>query len=138
MNLAITFRKIHRFFVLIIIALTAVMAFTGIAMKYSLLTTDLAMLRYVHNNLSVLFTAVLVIMAVTGTYLYFFPWLMKRKQKKMQSGTAKTQLAGVNAAEVDAVKTQIRSAEEPAAPAQTPLPAATASDVPQPAQQTKQ
>ena len=113
MNLAITFRKIHRFFVLIIIALTAVMAFTGIAMKYTLFTTDLAMLRYVHNNLSVLFTAVLVIMAVTGTYLYFFPWLMKRKQQKAQAGTIRAQSAGVNAAEVSAVKAQIRE-EQPA------------------------
>ncbi|PIZ01097.1 hypothetical protein COY62_00320, partial [bacterium (Candidatus Howlettbacteria) CG_4_10_14_0_8_um_filter_40_9] len=42
---------------------------------------DLGVMRYVHNNLSVLFAIVLGFMILTGSVLYFYPWWVERKTK---------------------------------------------------------
>ncbi len=71
-------KKIHRILVLVISTATVFMALTGLMLKYTSFFSkyfgfiDLGMIRYVHNNLSVYFTIVLVLMAVTGLYMYFF------------------------------------------------------------------
>ena len=80
MNYNALFRKIHRIFVLLILVLLGAMAATGTILKYG--SDPNGVLRYVHNQLSPFFTIALVIMAFTGTYLYFFPWWAKRKQNK--------------------------------------------------------
>jgi hypothetical protein len=80
-------KKIHRLLVLIISALTLVMAGTGLLMKYPKLAggaIDLGLMRYLHNQLSVYFTGVLVLMALTGLYMYVFPVLNKPKQPPTQ------------------------------------------------------
>lgn len=70
-------KKIHRLLVLIIVASTLIMAATGILMKYQLDATG--QIRYVHNQMSIIFTVLLSVMAATGLFMYFFPLLIKRK-----------------------------------------------------------
>jgi hypothetical protein len=82
MALFVTARKVHRYFVIIILLLGLLMAATGISMKYSVGDTGLA--RYLHNNISVIFTIVLLIMMCTGAYLYAYPAYMRRKQGRQQ------------------------------------------------------
>ncbi len=79
-------KKVHRIFVLIIIVLGAIMAVTGLDLKYPIVQ-DNGVLRFVHNNLSPFFTIVLAIMALTGAYLYFYPWYTKRKAQKAAEKT---------------------------------------------------
>ncbi len=59
------------------------MGVTGLAMKYpkfsQVLNLDLGMLRYVHNQLSLIFVIVLGSMMLTGLYLYFYPLYQKRR-----------------------------------------------------------
>jgi len=64
--------------VLVVLVLIAVMAITGLMMKYTV--GDVGLARYIHNNMSVVFTIVLVIMAVTGLVMYVYPWYARRKR----------------------------------------------------------
>jgi hypothetical protein len=69
-------KKIHRFFVLLIIITGFTMMITGITMylqQYGFL--DPIVVRYIHNKLSILFTIALGVMMVTGFYIYIFPHL---------------------------------------------------------------
>ncbi|NTU73303.1 hypothetical protein HGB07_03995 [Candidatus Roizmanbacteria bacterium] len=83
-------KKIHRVLMFVISITTIIMGTTGILLKYSFVTTkflpfiDLGAMRYVHNNVSPLFTILLVTMAVTGIYMYFYPILQKRATAKRQ------------------------------------------------------
>ncbi len=74
-------KKIHRFLVLIITAITVIMAWTGVMIKYSWTPfgASLAKARYIHNQLSVIFTLTLLLMAVTGIAMYLLPYLIKRR-----------------------------------------------------------
>lgn len=78
-------KKIHRLLVLAMIVMTSLMAGTGILLKYissvaeKFPSIDLNQVRYIHNNLSVAFTIVLVLMAITGGLMYFIPYLQSRK-----------------------------------------------------------
>jgi len=74
-------KKIHRLFVLIITVLIVVMAVTGTMLGHPswFVSFDLGMVRFVHNRLSDYFTVVLVLMLVSGLYMYFFPILNKRR-----------------------------------------------------------
>jgi cytochrome b subunit of formate dehydrogenase len=82
-RLSILARKIHRFCVLIIIAIGLVMMVTGSIMKYPELFTfsDPFAARRLHNILSTYFSIILFVMMLTGGYLYIFPWIMKRVRK---------------------------------------------------------
>ena len=75
-------KKIHRFLVLIIAAVIMIMAWTGAMMKYSWAPfgMNLAKARYVHNQLSVIFTIVLSLMAITGIAMYLIPYLIGRNK----------------------------------------------------------
>lgn len=79
-------KKIHRTLVLIIITLSILMAGTGLLMKYSLtwLGNDLSKIRYLHNQLSLIFAAVLLLMIITGFAIYLLPYLIARKAKIQQ------------------------------------------------------
>jgi uncharacterized iron-regulated membrane protein len=81
MALNIKMRKIHSAFGMITILLTIIMAFTGLDLKYNFIA-DSGIYRFVHNNISPVFTIFLVVLAITGCYLYFYPYLMRRKLKK--------------------------------------------------------
>ena len=78
-------KKIHRLLVLLMLFLTLIMAGTGIMLKYLSFFDrhfhfiDLGLVRYLHNNLSIVFTIVLLLMALTGTIMYFIPYIQSRK-----------------------------------------------------------
>jgi len=79
-------KKIHRILVIVITFMTLIMAGSGLLLKYNswannLPFLDLGVMRYVHNNLSVLFAIVLGFMILTGSVLYFYPWWVERKTK---------------------------------------------------------
>ncbi len=70
--------------------MTLVMATTGLMMKYNLPAgvssfIDLDAVRYLHNQLSVLFTVALAVMILTGVVMYVYPWYVRRRAK---AGTA--------------------------------------------------
>jgi hypothetical protein len=53
-----------------------VMAVTGIFIKYQI--GDAGQMRFVHSQMSVIFTIILVLMTLTGFYMYLFP-IFRRK-----------------------------------------------------------
>ena len=59
------------------------MAITGILLKYPLwinsLNIDIGLIRFIHNNLSILFTLILVLMTISGIVMYIYP-IMKMKK----------------------------------------------------------
>ena len=86
-------RQLHRILVLIITALGLIMALTGFLLKYSsfaashLKFINLGLVRYLHNQLSPFFGLVLILMVLTGLFMYLFPWLnQKVKQGKNETG----------------------------------------------------
>lgn len=78
-------RKIHRLLVLVVLTLTLIMTITGTIMKYSSFFSknapwlDQGLARYLHNQLSPFFAVVLFFMALTGLYMFCFPYLVKQK-----------------------------------------------------------
>jgi hypothetical protein len=77
-------KLIHRILVVVITFLTILMAGTGTAIKYSEFFSSFPFInitfsRYMHNQLSIIFTIVLVCMATTGIIMYLFPIFRKRK-----------------------------------------------------------
>ena len=81
-------RKVHRILVLAIVITLIAMGVTGLVLKYG---SDDGTMRYIHNNLSPLFTIILVIMAVTGLYMYIHPWLARRRLKNRETNPAPTE-----------------------------------------------
>jgi len=93
-KLYLTAKTVHRYFVLITLVTGILMALTGICIyagQYFIF--DAILIRYVHNKLSILFTVVLGIMMVTGTYLFLFPYfpmknpvndIKKRQQERVE------------------------------------------------------
>jgi hypothetical protein len=72
-------KKIHRMLVIIISFLTLAMTSTGFALKYptrALFNPGLT--RFLHNQLSLIFTLVLILMACSGLLMYLYPLLIKR------------------------------------------------------------
>jgi uncharacterized iron-regulated membrane protein len=90
-------KSIHRYLVLIISALTILMAGTGTMLKYSWMSGALglnqAMIRFLHNNLSVVFTITLICMMVTGIIMYIFPLLKKRAPTQVGPSEDKPQIS---------------------------------------------
>ena len=74
-------KSVHRYLVVIISVLTILMAGTGIMLKYGwlskMLRLDQGMIRFLHNNLSVVFTVALVFMMISGIIMYIFPLVRK-------------------------------------------------------------
>lgn len=76
-------KKIHRLMLLLVSFLIILMAITGTQMKYSIsLGLDLGMVRYIHSQISVLFTIVLFIMMISGLLMYFLPYIKQRQTVK--------------------------------------------------------
>ncbi|MFA5831466.1 MAG: hypothetical protein WC878_06570 [Candidatus Paceibacterota bacterium] len=77
-------KKVHRVLVLVITAMILIMAGTGTMLEYSVsfFGLDLGLVRYVHNKLSIYFTVVLVLMMITGLYMYIFPVLNRHKKQE--------------------------------------------------------
>ncbi|MEW6611011.1 MAG: hypothetical protein AB1352_05345 [Patescibacteria group bacterium] len=85
MNTYLATKKIHRLLVLVISLFILIMAGTGVLLKYSIFVAnnlrfiDLGMIRYLHNQLSPWFALILFSMALTGLYMYFYPFMRRKK-----------------------------------------------------------
>ena len=80
-------RRIHRLCVLVVIILGLIMMVTGLTMKYAFIARafpfiDPSYARYLHSTASQYFALILLIMMVTGGYMFLYPYLLKRKMKK--------------------------------------------------------
>jgi len=77
-------RTIHRSLVLLIAVSTLIMAGSGMILKNpgigQALNLNLSLVRYLHNNFSLVFSMLLLMMTVSGVVMYLFPLL--RSQKK--------------------------------------------------------
>jgi cytochrome b subunit of formate dehydrogenase len=77
-------RKIHRIFLFLTIPSGAVLIVSGLFLKYPgeviryLGFIDLVAVRDLHRNLAPLFAIILLVMMLTGSLMYFFPWLNKK------------------------------------------------------------
>lgn len=79
-------KKNHRFLVPIVIFLSLIMLTTGVMMKYEqalqkFSSINFTLVRSFHSNTSTYFSIVLTAMLITGTYMYIYPWLQRKKQK---------------------------------------------------------
>ncbi len=79
--------KIHRANVLVIITLSLIMAGTGLLLKYpaiadSITLIDLGLVRYLHNQISVLFVASLLVMILSGLYMFAWSWIHRHQRKE--------------------------------------------------------
>ncbi|MEK7631683.1 MAG: hypothetical protein AAB445_02325 [Patescibacteria group bacterium] len=89
-SLYILSRRFHRYLVLIILGLTLVMAGTGFFLRYPSWSVwlpswlDMGKVRYLHGQVSTYFAITLVIMVLTGSYMYFHTLWVQRKQEKIQ------------------------------------------------------
>lgn len=58
------------------------MSLTGIVLKYSFFkkfpSIDMGLIRYLHGELSIYFVAALVVMMLTGLYMYLFPLIRQK------------------------------------------------------------
>lgn len=70
-------KKIHRLLALVVSVLGLFMMVSGIFLKYpvfvmnNLKFIDLGLVRYLHNNVSVIFSITLFLMMATGLLMYF-------------------------------------------------------------------
>lgn len=76
-DLYILSRKLHRILVIVLCLLTILMAGTGTILKYTFVSAklpfiDVGLTRYLHNQLSPLFTIALILMMTTGIIMYIF------------------------------------------------------------------
>ena len=85
-------KQVHRLLVVLISGLGAVMALTGLMLKYPGLLGfgNLGLVRLVHSSMSTAFAAVLVLMILTGLVMYSVPWLQKRRARRAAAGQAQT------------------------------------------------
>lgn len=89
-SLYILSRRFHRYLVLIILGLTLVMAGTGLFLRYPSWSVwlpawlDMGKVRYLHGQVSTYFAIALIIMVITGSYMYFHTLWVQRKQEKVQ------------------------------------------------------
>ena len=79
-------RQIHKLLIFVMTFLTLLMTFTGLLLKYSNIVNtlpfiNLTLMRYLHNNLSPFFAVVLILMLITGLYMYVYPTLKKSSLK---------------------------------------------------------
>ena len=81
-------KKIHRTLVLIIITLGLFMVATGTLLKFPafgakyLSFLDLGQIRYLHNQISVYFTVALLLMMISGVWMYIYIWLQGRRKNR--------------------------------------------------------
>lgn len=77
-------KKIHRLLVSVIVITSLTMIATGIFLKYPLINPfDPGVTRSLHNNLSIIFSVILFLMAASGLFMYLFPFLNKPKPKSV-------------------------------------------------------
>ncbi len=84
LSLYLLAKKIHRLLVVVIVLVTIIMAGTGTILKEPelakfLFKLDLNWVRYLHNQLSPIFTVILTVMALSGLVMYWYPWHTRRR-----------------------------------------------------------
>ena len=88
-RLAILTRRLHRLNVIIIAVLGTIQAVTGMVLKYPDLPVlslfDLRSSSEIHNLNSTFFTVSFAVIAVTGLFLYLYPWLQQVTRKSRSS-----------------------------------------------------
>lgn len=76
----------HRATMFGLVGLGIMMGITGLALKYvwlaQVLPGNFQLWRFLHNQLSPLFALFLTVMAVSGLYLYWYPWYSRRQARK--------------------------------------------------------
>lgn len=89
-------KQVHRLLVILISGLGAIMALTGLALKYPgpsahfLPVLDFGIVRFIHSTMSTAFAIVLVSMILTGLIMYLVPWWQKRKAQAAKNNEAIT------------------------------------------------
>lgn len=77
---------IHRLFLYLTSFLIIFMSITGLLLKYSFFSRlpflDLVLVRILHNDFSIYFVISLSIMMLTGIYMYLFPHLRARNNRR--------------------------------------------------------
>lgn len=79
-------KQIHRIVLYITTLFILIMSVTGIILKYpsffsqKMTFLDLDLTRYLHNEISLYFSASLIFMAITGIFMYIFPLLNSRNK----------------------------------------------------------
>ncbi len=75
-------REIHKMFAIATFILGSAMTLTGLILKFPQLSKlpfiDPSFSRFLHNALSPFFAVALILMMVTGVFMYVFPWLLKK------------------------------------------------------------
>lgn len=85
-------KQLHRWLVLMITAAAAIMAWTGMVLKWPVTFiswgVNVAAMRTLHGQFSTVFAILLFIMVITGLYLYFFPLWQTRQAKQRQASSS--------------------------------------------------
>lgn len=87
-KLLIWSKSFHRILVLPAIVLTIAMSISGILLKSefgNIESVDYGLVRTMHDKLSVIFAGLLVLMSITGTFLYVLPLIRLRKNAQQKS-----------------------------------------------------
>lgn len=88
-------KKIHRITMFIAVVLILLMTFTGTFMKFPFLLKyvgflNVIQLRQLHSTFSPYFSLTILVMLVTGVFMYLYPYLIKKE------GLTKTQNKNIN------------------------------------------
>jgi hypothetical protein len=83
-NVYLFCRKIHRITLFLVIGLGLVMMITGSMMKFGIDFPFMSSFqaRVLHNTISVFFTIPLLIMMITGSYMFIHPYVLRRQAKR--------------------------------------------------------
>jgi uncharacterized iron-regulated membrane protein len=82
-------KTLHRTALFGMVILSLLMGATGSIMRFPvtadrLLNPNFQLVRSLHSQLSPYFSIFLILMMVSGLYMYFFPWYTKRQASKKQ------------------------------------------------------
>jgi uncharacterized iron-regulated membrane protein len=76
-------RAVHRYSMFGFLIAAVVMGTTGFFLKFTFiankLNIDLALMRYLHNQMSLFFSIFLFLMALSGLTMYLYPILKNKK-----------------------------------------------------------
>ncbi|PIR08457.1 hypothetical protein COV53_02950 [Candidatus Gottesmanbacteria bacterium CG11_big_fil_rev_8_21_14_0_20_37_11] len=76
-------RRIHRTLVLFVVLSGLIMSITGMFMKFPILSSFMPFMnqifvRSLHNALSSIFAMILILMMLTGGYMFVYPWIQQK------------------------------------------------------------
>lgn len=85
-------KTLHRTALFGMVILSLLMGATGSIMRFPvtadrLLNPNFQLVRSLHSQLSPYFSIFLILMMLSGLYMYFFPWYTKRQVSKKQKSS---------------------------------------------------